>query len=124
MFRSFLVIVGMSTLLTFLPSAPHSQLPNPGFESWSAGEPDSWFTTNHPEINPSTTISFELPEVSDVSLNVYTLAGEEVAVLADGVRQPGTYRVRFDGSGLPSGVYFYRLTAGAFNAGGKMMLLK
>ncbi len=92
----------------------------------SAGVPAGYaLLQNYPNpFNPVTTISFDLPEVSDVSLKVYTLAGEEVAVLADGVRQPGTYRVRFDGSGLPSGVYLYRLTAGTFSAGGKMVLLK
>lgn len=80
---------------------------------------------NYPNpFNPVTTIAFDLPEVSEVRLKVYTLAGEEVAVLADGVRQPGTYRARFDGSGLPSGVYVYRMTAGTFSAAGKMVLMK
>lgn len=80
---------------------------------------------NYPNpFNPATVISYELPEASEVSLKVYTLAGEEVAILAEGIRQPGTYRVRFDGSGLPSGVYIYRLTAGSFTASGKMILMK
>jgi hypothetical protein len=75
-------------------------------------------------FNPVTTISFDLPEVAVVSLKVYNMVGEEVAVLAEGMRQPGTYRVLFDGSGLPSGVYLCRLTSGSFSAGGKMLLLK
>jgi hypothetical protein len=80
---------------------------------------------NYPNpFNPATTISFDLPELSVVSLKVYNLVGEEVATLADGARQAGAYRVRFDGSDLPSGVYVYRLTAGTFSAGGKMVLLK
>jgi len=80
---------------------------------------------NYPNpFNPATTITFDLPELSDVTLRVYNLVGEGVATLVDGVRQPGTYRVRFDGGGLPSGVYFYRLTAGSFTAGGKMVLTK
>jgi len=80
---------------------------------------------NYPNpFNPMTTITFDIPELSDVSLKVYTLAGEEITTLVDGVRQPGTYRVSFDGSDLPSGVYIYRMTAGKFTAGGKMILMK
>jgi hypothetical protein len=62
-------------------------------------------------FNPSTTIRFELPAASDVTLRVYNILGEEVAVLADGTREAGRHHVHFQGNSLPSGVYFYRLTA-------------
>ncbi len=57
-------------------------------------------------------------------LTVYDVLGREVATLVDEVKAPGSYEVRFDGSGLASGVYVYRLTAGSFVQAQKMVLLK
>jgi photosystem II stability/assembly factor-like uncharacterized protein len=67
--------------------------------------------------NPSSDIRYQIPapraaagsEPSTVRLAVYDLLGREVAVLVDEKKEPGSYQVRFDGSGLSSGVYFYRL---------------
>ncbi len=65
---------------------------------------------NYPNpFNPQTTIRYALPEAGPVRLAVYDLAGREVARLADGVREAARHEVRFDGSGLPSGMYLYRL---------------
>jgi hypothetical protein len=75
-------------------------------------------------FNPTTKISFSLPEQAKVSLQVYDLQGRTVAVLIDGLRDAGTHEVTFDASNLTSGVYFYRLQAGAFSASGKLALLK
>jgi hypothetical protein len=55
---------------------------------------------------------------------VYDLLGREVAVLVDEQKMPGTYEVQFDGSRLASGVYFYRLEAGAFVQTRKLTILK
>jgi hypothetical protein len=74
--------------------------------------------------NPSTTISYELPNTSHVSLRVYDTAGRLVATLVEGLQEAGTHQVTFDGSHLPSGLYLYRLTAGQNTATGKMVLLK
>ncbi len=65
---------------------------------------------NYPNpFNPSTTIRFELPVSSDVRLGVYDVLGREVSALVNERRDAGVHEVKFDGSGLSSGVYFYRL---------------
>jgi hypothetical protein len=70
---------------------------------------------NYPNpFNPTTVISYQLPVASDVRLIVYDLLGREVAVLVNEKKAPGSYQVRFDASGLSSGVYFYRLQSGDF----------
>ena len=61
---------------------------------------------------------------SDVSLVVYDILGRQVAVPVNEKKQPGTYSVQFGGSGLASGVYFYRLTVGNFVQTRKMVLAK
>jgi len=68
---------------------------------------------NYPNpFNPSTTIRYELPKTSHVSLSVYDVLGREVSVLVNERRDAGVYEIKFDGSGLSSGVYFYRIQAG------------
>jgi hypothetical protein len=65
---------------------------------------------NYPNpFNPTTGIRFQIPGVSEVRLSVYDLLGREVAVLVNGRMGAGAHEVTFDGSALPSGVYFYRL---------------
>lgn len=80
-------------------------------------------------FNPVTNIKFQIPatvETSrwDVLLAVYDILGNEIAVLANGKLAPGTYEYTWDASAFPSGVYFYRLTAGDFSNVNKMILLK
>ncbi len=80
---------------------------------------------NYPNpFNPSTNIKYNVPENGFVKLAVYNLVGEEVNVLVNGQVNAGFYEIEFDASKLPSGVYFYRLTAGSFTNSKKMMLLK
>ncbi len=80
---------------------------------------------NYPNpFNPKTVVSSQLPVVSNVKLVVYDVLGREVAVLVNERRAAGRYEDTFDASGLASGVYIYRLTAGSFVESRKMILLK
>jgi hypothetical protein len=80
---------------------------------------------NYPNpFNPVTKISFALPKSSFVKLLVYDILGKKVSVLADERLTAGTYNYNWSGTDLPSGVYFYKLTAGDFVQTKKMVLLK
>jgi hypothetical protein len=75
-------------------------------------------------FNPVTRISFDLPEESHVSLVVFDVSGEKVAVVLNERKAAGTHTVSFQGEDLPSGVYFYRLVAGKYRAVKRMILVK
>lgn len=87
---------------------------------------------NYPNpFNPSTTIRYEIPEMSFVTLKVYDILGNEIATLVNEEKPAGSYEVEFNGhfglSGirvLPSGIYFYKLQAGNYLYTKKMILLK
>jgi glucuronoarabinoxylan endo-1,4-beta-xylanase len=80
---------------------------------------------NYPNpFNPRTVVGSRLPVVSNVKLVIYDLLGREVAVLVNERRAAGSYQDAFDGSGLSSGIYIYRLTAGTFVQSRKMVLIK
>jgi len=103
-----------------------------GFNGVSVSDPlssalPSTFALNpaHPNpFNPTTAFSYQLPANSFVSLRIYDTAGRLVATLVNGWREAGSHNVTFDGSHLPSGIYFYRLQAGDFRAAQKVVLLK
>jgi hypothetical protein len=75
-------------------------------------------------FNPLTTIRYGIPTCSIVKLSVYNTLGQQVALLQDGEQEAGYHEVKFDGSGLSSGVYFYRLTAGTFVETKKLLLVR
>ncbi|MCK6620086.1 MAG: FG-GAP repeat protein [Calditrichaceae bacterium] len=80
---------------------------------------------NYPNpFNPTTTIRFSLPRREHVTLKIFDLLGRKVATPVEGNLEPGEYSVVFDGSGLSSGVYFYRLEAGSFAAQKKLILVR
>jgi FG-GAP-like repeat/Secretion system C-terminal sorting domain len=67
---------------------------------------------NYPNpFNPETVISYQLSVNSYITLKVYNVLGEEILILANDERAAGNYTVHFDGSNLPSGVYYYMLSA-------------
>jgi hypothetical protein len=80
---------------------------------------------NYPNpFNPITHIDFILMDRTNVTLKVYNTLGQEIKTLVDEEMIPGYYSRIFDGSNLPSGVYFYTITAGNFTATKKLILLK
>jgi photosystem II stability/assembly factor-like uncharacterized protein len=80
---------------------------------------------NYPNpFNPNSDIRYQISEFRMVKLAVYDLLGREVAVLVNETKSPGAYQVRFDGTGLPSGVYFYRLEAGRYVETRKMLFVR
>lgn len=75
-------------------------------------------------FNPSTVINYSLSKSVYVSLKIYNSLGKEVAALVNAKQNAGMYSVKFDGSALSTGIYFYRLTAGEFVQSKKMNLIK
>ncbi|MCB2229178.1 S8 family serine peptidase [bacterium] len=80
---------------------------------------------NYPNpFNPSTVIEFALPEQAETRLDVFNVLGQRVTTLVDRTLPAGRHRVRFDGAGLASGVYLYRLKTDDRETSRKMMLVK
>ena len=80
---------------------------------------------NYPNpFNPSTRIKFDIPRGSPVRLKVYDMQGREVAELVNEKLSAGVYEYEWNGVGLPSGVYFYRLQVGEFIETRRMVLVK
>ena len=80
---------------------------------------------NYPNpFNPTTTITYSLPKNSFVTLTIYDLLGREVATLVNEEKHSGTYKVTWNAQNKPSGIYFYKITAGGYSKINKMILLK
>lgn len=80
---------------------------------------------NYPNpFNPSTVIPYALGTGTHVRLSVFSPLGQEMRVLVDQYQDAGEYRSTFDGSGLASGMYYYRLTAGQFTQTRKLILVR
>lgn len=80
---------------------------------------------NYPNpFNPATSISYELPEKSRVSLKIFDILGNEVAELVNSEQESGVYKIDFNAKNLASGTYIYRITAGSFMQTKKMTILK
>lgn len=88
--------------------------------------PDNFeLSQNYPNpFNPNTNIKYQIAKSKDVNLKVFDILGKEVATLVNEKQTPGVYEITFDGSKLPSGVYFYRLSTGDFSETKKMILIK
>jgi len=80
---------------------------------------------NYPNpFNPSTHLEFWIPDLGFVSLKVYNVIGKEVKTLVNEIKPAGIYSLEFDGSNLPSGIYYYKIESGDFTQVRKMILLK
>ncbi len=106
----------------------------------TANQPNAFYLhQNYPNpFNPSTTIKFTIPtspfnpspyqgegnRERFITLKVYDVLGNEIATLVNEEKPGGSYEVEFNGIGLPSGIYFYRLQAGSFIDTKKMVLLR
>jgi hypothetical protein len=90
------------------------------------GTPTEFFLDqNYPNpFNPSTTIRFNLPHATSVSLRVYDLLGREVAILVSGNLHAGLHPISWNADGLANGVYFYRLQSPTFVTTKAMLFLK
>ena len=80
---------------------------------------------NYPNpFNPATTISYQLPKDGRVTIKIFDAIGREVTTLVDEFKSSGQYSVKFDASHLSSGIYFYSIRSGDYNAVKKMTLIK
>ena len=97
-----------------------------GIEDNTGNIPENYLLSqNYPNpFNPETVIRYSIPQAEEVSLVVYNLIGEKVALLINGNMPAGNHRVTWDASNVSSGIYFYRLQAGDFVQTRKMVLLK
>ena len=75
-------------------------------------------------FNPVTTLSFELPIGSDVTLSIYNLQGREVSTLISGNMDAGYHTARWNADAYSSGVYFVKMIAGEYVSTQKLMLVK
>jgi PKD repeat protein len=75
-------------------------------------------------FNPKTTISWRQPSESKVTIKVFDVLGKEITTIFDEVTNTGFHQINFDGNWLPSGIYFYQITAENFNQIRKMVLLR
>jgi hypothetical protein len=80
---------------------------------------------NYPNpFNQSSIINFQSTVKGKVQLIIYDILGKEVQILVNEQLNPGVYKVRFDGSGLPSGFYFYKIQINEFIDVKKMVMIK
>lgn len=80
---------------------------------------------NYPNpFNPTTNLQFSINKVQYVTLKVYDILGREIRTLVNESLKSGTYEVSFDGSQIPSGIYFYKLESENFSETKKMILIK
>ena len=123
-------LTGSANPQTILMSAPRSVTANfrltSEVDELTVGLPEGFsLSHNYPNpFNPSTTIRYDLPHDSHVSLSIFNTLGLRVALLIEREDHAGYHEVRFDGSGLAAGVYFYRLQADEYVETKKMTVVK
>jgi len=86
---------------------------------------DFSLSQNYPNpFNPNTVIGYTITGNHNVNLKVFDALGKEIITLVNEKQNTGSYTVNFNGEGLPSGIYFYKLEAGDFSETKRMILLK
>lgn len=86
---------------------------------------DLTLAQNYPNpFNPETRITFSLTQESQVTIEVFNTIGSRIAVLTEGIYNPGTHYISFNGNNLPTGMYYYRLTSNGISITRKMLLLR
>jgi len=105
---------------------PAETLVATGVESSEAIVPHKLsLTQNYPNpFNPETTFSYSLPQSDFVTFTIYNLFGQEIAKLVNSAQAAGDHQIKWTATGLPSGIYFYRLQAGAGSETKKLILQK
>jgi len=90
------------------------------------GKPvETGITQNYPNpSNPRSKIEYQIASASKVSIIVYNIKGQEVAVLVNEIKEAGYFSAEFDGTNFASGVYFYRIIAGSYINTKRMILVK
>jgi hypothetical protein len=113
-------------LVIALPAAKGGQTASKGLADANTSMPASFMLNqNYPNpFNPETTISFALPNTSEVNIRVYNSLGQLVTTLVQGRMEAGMHQVQFNASELASGMYFYQMQAGSFQETRKMVLMK
>ena len=80
---------------------------------------------NYPNpFNPTTIINYQIAELSNVTVKVYDVLGNEVATLVSGEKPAGSYEVVFNGGKLSSGIYYYKIQLNNFTETKKMVLIR
>ncbi len=92
----------------------------------AASVPDKFrLLQNHPNpFNPTTTIAYDLPEAGFVKLTVFNVRGQLVKTLVNDYFEAGSYKTRFSGRNLPSGIYLYKISVNGSNQIKRMLLIK
>ena len=107
---------------TWNQTLPHTVT---GIQNISSIATDYKLSQNYPNpFNPSTQIDFSIPENGYTKLEIYNSLGQVVNTLVSGDLSAGSYTATFDGAGLSSGIYFYKLQSGEFSTVKKMNLIK
>jgi hypothetical protein len=129
MFTALIVSYPSSPLSKFASSTMSAELrsvinSNPGATKLASKNGSVEFSSYPNPFNPATVIRFSIPTEGQVRIRVFDMLGKEVAMLLDGPMTAGVHQVKFDGSGLPSGVYICKLEADGKSFMQRMVLLK
>ncbi|MFH2050818.1 MAG: T9SS type A sorting domain-containing protein, partial [bacterium] len=97
----------------------------PGFQFFETVPDKFTLFSNYPNpFNPTTTIRYDIPKASQVTLTIYNMNGQVVDKLVNQKQEPGFYSVNWDARNVSSGVYFYQIQADSYVKTQKMVLIK